>query len=306
MSRLGDLDSALPRRATIGLGRNQSHSELLNINDFNDARRGLSITRTEVPVSLGAPARFNRLPSCRRFCIERVARRLWTDKEFDPPLDEPLGLFLRPLRECGSLPGVVADEEVGPHLERGALEPEIPKDLPGKGEPLIVDPIDPSEDLRIALRPRPEREVEFPEILLPDHLGGPQQAVRGGKNGNFDVRGHNSRELILPVLEQLFLEIIAVFEVPVETAFRDVEVAGESLHADSLDPFSLEHIERYFKPVGLLSPDLVLPGRHEIMLAGHECGIRSEAGTLGYRNPDGGVQIDGVKRRVKRQGIQGH
>ena len=200
---------------------------------------------------------------------------------------------------------MVADVEVGPHLELGALESELTKDLPDEGEPLIVDPIDPSENLRFALRPRPEGEIELPEVLLPDHPGGPQQAIRGRKNGKFNVRGHHPRELILPVLEYLLLKIIAVFEVPVEAALRDVEVASEPLHPNSFDPFFFEHLERCFEPVGLLFPGPVPLGRHEIMLANHVWGIQSQFCTVTYKNLDGGVQNYGTVRREERRWLQG-
>ena len=70
-----------------------------------------------------------------------VGPGLRTNEELDPPLHQPLRLRAGLLRKRSALPGVVGDEETGPHLQIRSFEAELSEGLPDPGEPLSNDPV---------------------------------------------------------------------------------------------------------------------------------------------------------------------
>jgi hypothetical protein len=146
-----------------------------------------------------------------------------------------------------------------------------PLESPRDGlEARLVRPFDNAPDSRRAARPLAHRRIEPGRegfVLHPnleDRQHRPDQVVRGLQH--LDQGPGVAR---LPRLDQGREQIVAVLEMPVETATGHTQAGGKECDPDRLDAVVGEGLERRPDPIGTPQRDGALGFRHRVIAVTH-------------------------------------
>jgi len=159
-------------------------------------------------------------------------------------------LFFGKTEEHGAWPTTGRNEEAGTNLKIIAAKTEFPECSSDVGETFFDDSVEPLVDRWIVLGPNLGGDCKPIQAMIHDRFQDGFQSFQRRHLGDLRVAADDLGKLLVPEIEDLVEEVVAIVEMPVETTLGDPNLAGQAFDPDTGHAFFFQHFKRLFEPLG--------------------------------------------------------